>query len=259
MGSSLKSDASDSWQSFWSKWVQRIPVPINSVLDFNNWDYKSHEGPNASFVIFLIVESNSNHAGVQMPVDVVIADDLLAPTFPVLHRYHVPFYSFNSGSVGRLLHYLSITAATPTCSDPERVPFIEVPAVEGCQPPAVLEIFKKVYLPLHETIHLARGVICNAVDEMEEEFVKRVKKHPDMAGVALYTVGPLFQDDGPRLNVEKHDATTQGSYGFRTHFLNSTGNTDERSEKYHDAFSSSGMAQQKRTVLRGIRLIQHCG
>ena len=124
----------------------------------------------------------------------------------------------------------------PHAATRERVPFIEVPAVEGCQPPAVLEIFKKVYLPVHETIHLARGVICNAVDGMEEEFVKRVKKHPDMAGVALYTVGPLFQDDGPRLNAEKHDATTQGSYGFRTHFLNSTVNADERSGKCSDFF-----------------------
>ena len=132
---------------------------------------------------------------------------MLAAGFPVLQRHNVPFYSFNSGSAGRLLHYLTINVDSPTCVEPE--PFIEVPPDNSAQRIAVLEATKMVLVPMHETVHWARGVISNTVADMEQQTVNRAKDHPDMAGVAVYCVGPLFQADA-KPDAQHDSQSTEG-------------------------------------------------
>ncbi|OQV20403.1 putative UDP-glycosyltransferase 84B1 [Hypsibius exemplaris] len=129
---------------------------------------------------------------VRSPVDAVIADDMLAPALPTLHALGVPFYVFNSGSSGRMLHYLSVNADTPVCEESVsrgEQPFIAVPS-EGKHPPPMLQIIKDILLPIHENVHLATGVIAATMSSLEADLVERIRKHPDMRGVGLFNVGP---------------------------------------------------------------------
>ncbi|OQV20404.1 putative UDP-glycosyltransferase 84A1 [Hypsibius exemplaris] len=137
-------------------------------------------------------ENASVQCDVKDPVDAVIVDDMLAPALHALHALGVPFYVFNSGSSGRMLHYLSVNADTPVCGEDAThasEPFIAVPP-DGSHPPPMLQIVKEILLPIHEVAHLATGFISATMGSLESDLVERIRKHPDMKGVALYNVGP---------------------------------------------------------------------
>ena len=144
---------------------------------------------------------------------------MLSLTFDVLHGHGVPFYSFNSGSAGRALFFLSITADSATCSDPMSEPFTEVTwAVQSARPSIVWDYWKQQLLAMHEGMKKSRGVISNTVATVEEDLQTRLKCHPDMAGVAVYNVGPLFQTE-KEPNAQNKETTSYGEASFSIQFF----------------------------------------
>ncbi|OQV22741.1 putative UDP-glycosyltransferase 71A15 [Hypsibius exemplaris] len=168
--------------------------PIIGIADGVQYNKRSPDavvskvvpGAELFFKNFVIGNKNSS-------IDAVIAGDMLSPALHILHQHKIPFFSFNTGSSGRMLHYLSITPETAVCSAGEAQVFHRIPS-PGAQVPPLTDTMKKMFMPMHEVVPLSHGVIANTVSELEETFVSAIQTHSDMKGISLFNVGPLFPD-----------------------------------------------------------------
>ncbi|OQV23437.1 putative UDP-glycosyltransferase 72B2 [Hypsibius exemplaris] len=160
--------------------------------------------------------------GVTYPVDVVIVDMFLGKPVAVCHARGIPFYIFNPSNAMFLQHTFPLTVDSPTVPLEQAEIFILLPPSGQPMRTPFSHHAKSLFLPIRSNYHLAKGILINTVQCLEEDGLREIPKEPSMAGVSVFCVGPLISvNKTTKSNVEVEgrvkdwlDRQTDGSVVF---------------------------------------------
>ncbi|OWA52897.1 putative UDP-glycosyltransferase 85A1 [Hypsibius exemplaris] len=134
-------------------------------------------------------------SGITRPVDVVIGDNIAAPSLRVCHDRDIPYYFFNTAAASLTLGCLIVDENYPTIPESEEdiLKFMEMPP-PNAPPPPMSVMFKQIMMPIRETMPLVKGIVFNSIRSMEAEMLAIIQSFPIMKDLPVYFVGPLVPE-----------------------------------------------------------------
>ncbi|OWA51677.1 hypothetical protein BV898_16150 [Hypsibius exemplaris] len=132
------------------------------------------------------------------PVDVVIVDSFLAAPLPP----PVPYYLFNASNSLFWQFVLALHDDTPTVAEDDEATarFIRLREPGGPELPVQL-MEKMLFLPIKKALPRVTGVVINSLRDIETG-LDAIAADPNMAGLTVHCVGPLFPEEKPTTDAK---------------------------------------------------------
>ena len=155
--------------------------------------------------------------GILEDVDVVIVDNFLGGPVSLVHQRGIPYYLFCSARAWLALAFLTLNIEDPdSLKQTTTVPPKFVRRSVGRKfLDNNFEANKDLLMDNCETMHLAQGIIVNAVRESENEFLADILAEKGMENCKIYCVGPLATETVEKASPKKPDEV------LITHWLDS--------------------------------------